>query len=805
MSQSYWGNGAGPSSKMYAYVEFRTSAQEEGRAYVQYKRSCYVDGNFGGTVANRSWGGQISLYGTGWYGDSGWCDYGWVDYGGSAHISASVWYTGWSGAYYNSSVDAWYSPDVPTWQPRNVSSVSASRQSDTAIKVSWSNNKTTARPYSGVYVDVSIDGGSYTLAKDCGGSDTSYTYTASANHVYQFRVLPHNGAGNAPNHQYSGTVATTPAAPKSASVARASDTQNNVTISPGSSYAKLYTAHDVQRRVDGGAWTTVGTIAAGSTTYADRSTSANHSYSYQVRSRNAAGSSAYVATGTVYNTPCAPGKPSLSRVSDTKVSASFENAANTATATEIQRSTDRSTWEAVRTTSGKATGFEDDPGGGTFYYRVRNLRGGLLSDWTYSDGIVTICAPAAPTITSPVSSQVVPKTQASIKVAWQHNPIDGSAQTAAQWRWSTDGGSTWSTSDVEGATAEATLANAFAVNTAVTVQARTKGAHADYGPWSASVTVYVRQVPTVTVEQPADGYVIENTPVHVLVAYSDPSGEMAAGTLSVTDADGSEVYSRDLMGGLEFDVAASEWLPSDGQTYRLTVSVRSSSTLQATTRRTVSVSYVLPGEAIADAVPDPETGYVAVTLREGRTDADVDMSHASLWRNVGGVRTLLAENLHDGMTVTDKYAPLNTDYSYETASFADSGAVCEASYPGRLESDLMFVYWSGGVASGKYEPGDSFSVEPDFSTFQVAGKRYPVAVIGEAVEEPHDMSVKLRSREEALLFYAAVASCEPMVFKTLYGFVFHGVATAQLEPSLTDGEGSWEVSLDVTRVDGDAL
>ena len=50
MSQGYWGNGAGPSSKMYAYVEFRTSAQEEGRAYVQYKRSCYVDGNFGGTA-----------------------------------------------------------------------------------------------------------------------------------------------------------------------------------------------------------------------------------------------------------------------------------------------------------------------------------------------------------------------------------------------------------------------------------------------------------------------------------------------------------------------------------------------------------------------------------------------------------------------------------------------------------------------------------------------------------------------------------------------------------------------------------
>lgn len=806
MAQGFWGNASGPGAKMYAYVEFRTSAQEEGRAWVQYKRSCYVDsGSFGGTIANRSWGGQIQLYGNGWYGDSGWCDYGWVSYGGSAHISASVWYTGWSGTYYNSSCDAWYSPDVPTWQPNNVSGASASLQSDGTIRVSWNRNATTARPYSGIYVDVSVDGGGYSLAHDCGGGDASYTYKAEKNRLYKFRVLPHNAAGNAPAHQYSGAVATLPSAPKSASVARDSDTQNTVTIAPGSSCSGLYLAHDVQRQMDGGAWSDFGAIEAAGSKKVDRSTSANHSWRYRVRSRNAAGASAWVETGTVYNTPCAPGKPKMARVSDTRVRAAFDNGANTATGTEIARSQDLKTWTAVRTTQGKATDFEDDPGGGTFYYRVRNVRGDLKSEWAVSDGIVTICAPAAPTITSPSSSQVIPKTQASITVAWRHNPIDGSAQTAAQWRYSTDGGKTWTTADVSGAASSATLANSFAVNAMLTVQARTKGAHADFGPWSAAVSTYVRQVPTVTIEQPADGFTIENTPVHVLVRYSDPSGQLAAGTLTVRDAGGSAVFSRDLMDGLEFDIRSGEWLPSDGAAYTLEAAVRSSSTLQAGASRAVSVSYVLPSTAIADAAPDPSTGYVTVTVREGRTDAAVAMESASLWRNVGGVRTLLGEDLHDGSAVVDMYAPLNTDYSYETASFADSGAANEASFPGRLESALLFVYWSGGIASGKYEPGDEFSVEPDFDTFQVAGKRYPVAVVGEFVGEPHDMSVKLRSREEAMRFYEAVRSCEPMVFKTLYGFVFHGVATAKLTPSLADGEGSWEVSMDVTRVDGEAL
>ena len=209
-------------------------------------------------------------------------------------------------------------------------------------------------------------------------------------------------------------------------------------------------------------------------------------------------------------------------------------------------------------------------------------------------------------------------------------------------------------------------------------------------------------------------------------------------------------------------------------------------------------------QKVGNCVSDKMT-EVMNDAKVGRTDAAVAMKTCSLWRNVGGVRTLLAEDLHDGSTVLDRYAPLNTDYSYETASFADSGAVSEASYPGRIGSPLLFVYWSGGIASGMYAPGDEFSVEPSFSTYQIAGKRYPVVVSSENVEEPHDMTVRLKSREEAMRFYEAVRSCEPMVFKTLYGFVFRGVAKASFTPSLGNAEQAWDVSLNVTRTDGDAL
>lgn len=812
MAQGFWGNqqwlANGANGYYQTYIEFRTSAQEEGRAYVQFKRSVYVGGtvSYNGTHLKRSWGGEVLLYRAGWYGDSGWVNYGWVNYGGTATVDARAWYTGNSGRYYNSYCRATYTPDVPTWQPKNVSGAAASRSSDKSIRVTWSNNRTTARPYSGIYVDRQVDGGDWALLRDVGGGDTSFTDTTTgANHVYRYRVLPHNGAGNAPAHQYTGNVATTPAAPASASVSRDGDNQNTVTFKHGSSYDGLYTGHRVERQVNGGTWSFLANVAAGVTRYVDATTQANASYRYRVRSYNGAGSSDWATTGTVYNTPAAPGKPAMSRVTDTRVHAEFRNDATTATSLQIQRSTDAKTWKDVRTVSGKVTSFEDDPGVGTFYYRLRNLRGSLASAWTYSDGIVTICAPAAPTVTSPTASQVISKSQTSISVAWHHNPIDGSAQTAAQWRYSTDGGKTWTSADVSGATSSATLANGFAVNTALSVQVRTKGAHADFGPWSGTVTTYIRQVPTVTIEEPADGFTIENTPVHVRITYTDPSGTLAAATLTVADSDGATVYERDVTAALEFDIPAGEWLPGDGQTYRLSVAARSSSTLQGSARRTVGVSYVLPSVAIADVVPDPETGHVTVTLHEGRTDSAEDMESCTLWRNVDGVRTLLGEGLQDGSVVVDRYAPLNTEYAYETASFANSGAVSEARFPGLVQSDLLFLYWGeDGLACGKYSAADELTVTPDYETIAVAGREFPVVAMGDSVEESHKVTLARLTREEAMRFYAAARACKPAVMKTLYGAVFHCVAIPTMTPRLS-GDHVWEVSLDVTRVDGDAL
>ncbi|MBQ9041414.1 MAG: fibronectin type III domain-containing protein [Eggerthellaceae bacterium] len=804
MARGYYGNTAGTSLSHYrAYIEYRTTKQEETRAWVQRKFSIRVDdGNFWGSHIAKSWGGTVELYGAGWYGDSGWQDVGWVNYGATHTSSCSASYTSNSSGYQISNCTATYTPDVPTWSPNAPTGISVSRRSNTQNVVTWTRNASTARPYSSLTVERAVDGGSWSVVATLSGSATSYTdNSTSANHRYAYRVKATNAAGTS-GYSTSGWVYNSPNAPSSCSVTRNSDTANTIAWTRGSSDSGFYSGHKIERQVNGGSWTQIATVGGSATTYTDTTTSANNYYAYRVRSYNPAGDSGYATSGTVYNTPAAPGKPSMARVTDTAVKGTFSNGANTATALDVQRSTDRSNWTALTSVSGKVTTFADNPGGGTFYYRIRNTRGSLVSAWVYSDGIVTICAPNAPTINAPASSAVVPKSQQSIAVRWTHNPIDGSAQTAAQVRWSTDGGSTWTTQDVSGNTASYSLSNDFGVNDAVSIQVRTKGSHADYGPWSASRMFYVYQVPTVTVEQPANDFTAVNMPIHVEVAYSDPSGTLAQAIMNVY-SDDVIVYTRDITSALEFDISASEWLPASGYNYTITVNVRSTSTLQASTSRDFMVEFEPPSMVVVDAVPNPDTGYVTITVRK-INDGLQEVESCALYRVVNGETTLLANNLIDGDVYVDKYAPLNIDYSYMTAAIAASGAVSQGMFPGKVKSKWMFFYWDDEIARAWLGPDDPFKVEPEHTLVPVAGNEFPVAVMSDKSSETHDVSATVIGWDEMMKFYDLARSHKTAVYKTLYGHVFRAVVVPSISRVHPKAD-LWTISLQVTRISGDAL
>ena len=237
-----------------------------------------------------------------------------------------------------------------------------------------------------------------------------------------------------------------------ASAVRNSDSKNTLSWTNHAVGARPYDGIYVYRQIDGGEWSLIATVSGGATSYADASTAANHAYRYRLDPYNGAGTATnYAYTDTLCNTPCAPGKPTVKRSGETSVSVVMANAANTATTLELQRTTntgDASKYVDLPPLSGKVENASDSPGGGTFYYRARNARDSLKSAWSaWSDAVVTICAPAAPTLSSPASGATMAKSSDAIEYSWKHNPIDGSAQTA-QLRYSTDGGATWATVQV---------------------------------------------------------------------------------------------------------------------------------------------------------------------------------------------------------------------------------------------------------------------------------------------------------------------------------------------------------------------
>lgn len=718
MANWYEGPWVGPGAKFQVCVGYSYDTYTDDTVRMYWKRFIKVDGNFYGTTVHTSWAGDITLNGSGDYADTGWQDLGAVPYGHYDSTGADAWYTSGSGTTYESSGRWGEYATAPTWTPYPVKVIVATRASDYRTDLSWQNDAHGARPYSGIYVD---------------------------------------------------------------------------------------------RQVDGGSWSLIANISGGSTSFADASTSANHAYRYRVVPYNDAGQSDHALSGTVHNTPCAPTFASVARKDATTVTATLSNEANTATALEYQSrkmgGSSWGEWGATSSMSGKVASFDVDLGGGTFQLRARNTRVPLASDWALSEPVVTICAPAAPTLVSPASSAVVSKTSLKVGFEWMHNALDGSAQTKAELRYSTDGGSTWATVAVDGDGQSAEVDNSFALNSTVTWCVRTKGAHDDFGPWSGNRVFAVKQVPTVVIEQPPEGYVVEEIPIAIELMYSDPSGELASARMTILDDGGSAVYSDDMGTSTRCDVGASEFVPEDGKAYTIEASVRSSSTLTATATRAVTVKFVLPQRADIGVDFDQEQGFAYVTPKLADDEGFSQVVRIDLFRVNESERVLIGEDVESGEVVLDRYAPLNVPYSYESVTHSASGSVNKTNVACTFATPWWYIYFDGGIAKAMWEPSGSRTPRrPADELKEIDGREWPLLIQGRRKSYKVSFSGWVESRDEADTFVSMTLASGDKVYKDLEGHVFHCHAEADVTDDY-DGffEYSATVGVSITRVSGGAL
>lgn len=305
------GGWAGPGAKFRVVVEIGHDTQRDDDARVLVRRYVQVsDGShFAGTILSTSWAGQVRLYEGGTYADSGWCALGTYGYGHYEAQSAKANYTSYSGAYHESSATAEDWNGAPTWTPYAIDNLKGEKRSSTEVKFTWSNHPHGARPYSGIYADIRIDHGQWSNVATLGGGTGSFNAGGlAADHCYEWRFVPYNGAGQ-PGHTYSSEIYTAPSAPKITSIARTSNTKVKVTLANDS---RVATSLEYQSRKQGdtawGQWSTKTTVD-GLTTSFETDLGGG---TFQVRARNVRGSltSDWCDPVSVV-TICPPAAPSL--------------------------------------------------------------------------------------------------------------------------------------------------------------------------------------------------------------------------------------------------------------------------------------------------------------------------------------------------------------------------------------------------------------------------------------------------------------------------------------------------------------
>lgn len=177
--------------------------------------------------------------------------------------------------------------------PPNATTVTATRNSNTSVTLSWTEASGVKES---VRIERSIDGSSFAEIATVSGSATSYTdNTTAADHTYTYRIRYYNQNAYG-GYSSTSSVTMAPSAPTKITVARATSTNVNVTLTNPSSVA---TSIQWQVTYDGGSTWSSSTSVSGSPVTSFTASTNGGTVKIRVRNVNATGSSAWIVSDSV--------------------------------------------------------------------------------------------------------------------------------------------------------------------------------------------------------------------------------------------------------------------------------------------------------------------------------------------------------------------------------------------------------------------------------------------------------------------------------------------------------------------------
>ena len=673
--------------------------------------------------------------------------------------------------------------------------------------------------------------------------------TVTRGERYRYRARVSNAAGSS-GYVTSSWVYTNP--PEVSNVAHVRNSNFKCTVSWDREIEyvdrSLITSYNIQRSQSGGAWVKVGSKTADKTAalterYEDKTTSTNEYYSYRIKPVNSRGVSpiAYEAGGTdvTYNTPAAPSKITAVYTSTGDIILTLINPEKTATALEIERSLDGgATWsflDEVDETTDPAITYTDDttPTGSGIQYRARNTRDALTGDdrysaWTVSNTVQTISQPEPPTLIQPVNGTPIVLDEGDTRLAWVHNPTDGTPQEAAQIQYYVN----------DSYIATITVANVsyynltlnpqyISANDIVTWRVRTKGAYASYSEWSGYNEFKALTRPQIAFTAPDNGDVITNLPLELAWTYNDDSGLLQALTLDILSPGGDIVYTELIPTGEgasgDYSHSLAGYLFDNDTSYALRVTALSTSGLTAIDNIGISIEYDsvrLQDSFFVDPEIDNDNGIVDLLISVDESPVVVDpdpdaeepryvdspVDHASLYRVVNGKRVLLSENVQAGDQLRDMYAPLNSTYQYELIEVATTGEVAIVNMDVTLDSVYWYVYWGDNIARAIWDPNGAVSLtRPERQQIRYSGRKYPVTYDSKAIEETYNFSGIIDDPAELDAFRRLIQDGGQGVWKSCDGQVYMADFDYSYSADYTVDNITWSIDLSVTRIDSEEL
>lgn len=555
----------------------------------------------------------------------------------------------------------------------------------------------------------------------------------------------------------------------------------------------------------------------------DSKTSADNYYSYRIVSVNSqhvgVDGEPLAGTDPIYLDPLPPYEYAGFYQSNGNVLLIFKSDSKVATETEIQRSVDGETWDDIATITFQRNNRytdENPPTDVTLYYRIRNKRDDVVSEWSQPMAIEPLATPNPPTLLSPYNGAKLIRSD-TVRLTWMHNPLDNTPQKEAEievYQNDTLVFSDTVTTDMYYDVPMSQLSN----DGEVTWRVRTMGGDADYSDWSDYGTFYIYQQPQLNISSPANNTTIETLPLHFEMDYTDASGTLSSLTMAIrqgqTTLENINLPTDNTH--IEYDL---DYLFENGEAYDITISAISTSGLGVTQTLSVTVNYGLISFTrpwYPDVEIDEDTGIVTVSISEGEfemaddeddptTYVDEEVVRGILYRNTAQGRVKIADTVTLGQQFVDMYAPLNQDYTYELLMVSAEGKISVLTQIVHIDSQYWYVYWGPNhenICRALWNPqGDVSLKRPEKQLIRYSGREYPVSYDSTAMEETFAYGGVIDSRDELNNFIAMIKSGGTGIWHSANGEAYDASFDFDYNADYTSINLLWDCKLNVTRID----